>query len=188
MRDATLTTWITSPMHTYFNPRVPCGTRLVNLFCYRFGIGISIHASHAGRDALVSVIFDCIIFISIHASHAGRDQFGNNDPIAIDISIHASHAGRDYITGLIVAGVFKFQSTRPMRDATSASGAVALLIYFNPRVPCGTRLAYSLSCRCYHIHFNPRVPCGTRQRRAWAHLSRLIFQSTRPMRDATKMP
>ena len=34
---------------------------------------ISIHASHAGRDAFVDVDDVLIVGISIHASHAGRD-------------------------------------------------------------------------------------------------------------------
>ena len=36
-----------------------------------------------------------------------------------------------------------------------------------------------------HNNFNPRVLCGTRQRYAFEITVELIFQSMRPMRDAT---
>ena len=56
------------------------------------------------------------------------------------ISIHAPRAGSDSaLTG---------DSPRPM--------------YFNPRSPCGERLALSTVKR-YHSHFNPRSPCGERR-------------------------
>ena len=37
--------------------------------------GISIHASHAGRDSIFAGSTVLIEVISIHASHAGRDIF-----------------------------------------------------------------------------------------------------------------
>ena len=36
------------------------------------------------------------------------------------------------------------------------------------------------------IDFNPRVPCGTRRKAAMPSTSSETFQSTRPMRDATR--
>ena len=148
---------------THFNPRVPCGTRLDTgaesketapfqstrpmrdatrdrSVCSEY-ILISIHASHAGRDAagsalsqrpskfqstrpmrdatVASLSASCCIQISIHASHAGRDSIY---PILVScnnwISIHASHAGRDAILAVVAMIKSKFQSTRPMRDTT----------------------------------------------------------------------
>ena len=38
---------------------------------------------------------------------------------------------------------------------------VGLVIYFNPRAPCGARLLLP-SERAAGLHFNPRAPCGAR--------------------------
>ena len=123
----------------HFNPRAPCGARLVGtnaqdikaLFqstrpmrgatpCRR-GEGhrhpISIHAPHAGRDDSRHLQAQRHQ-ISIHAPHAGRDQTGASRANSfIYISIHAPHAGRDWPA------------------ATKAASAP----YFNPRAPCGAR-------------------------------------------------
>ena len=84
-----------------------------------------------------------------------KHQLGN-------ISIHASHAGRD-----------------PRKTQRAWT-----YINFNPRVPCGTRLALTV---VNHLtdYFNPRVPCGTRLYLKRGNIMGEEFQSTRPMRDAT---
>ena len=59
-----------------------------------------------------------------------------------------------------------FQSTRPMRGATTAGkGASTASLYFNPR-----------------------APCGARQREGQPKEERIIFQSTHPLRGATFCP
>ena len=80
----------------YFNPRTPCGVRLTLLALpaavlpfqsthpMRGATGghgsswnaqlISIHAPHAGCDALLAVLHKFDVNISIHAPHAGCDQ------------------------------------------------------------------------------------------------------------------
>ena len=105
--------------------------------------------------------------------------------LRVKISIHASHAGRDKRSICIRAIDYRFQSTRPMRDATVA-GVELLKWYsdFNPRVPCGTR-RQPLWAWPHAFNFNPRVPCGTRHQRLRRRAHSPIFQSTRPMRDAT---
>ena len=80
---------------------------------------ISIHAPHAGRDIYVG-FGGRINAISIHAPHAGRDlKSCHRDTGHPKISIHAPHAGRDAVSPLRVPGLILFQSTRPMRGATS---------------------------------------------------------------------
>ena len=59
------------------------------------GIGVSIHAPHAGRDVASSSPFLCFSFVSIHAPHAGRDHVAIGGVVAGKVSIHAPHAGRD---------------------------------------------------------------------------------------------
>ena len=81
------------------------------------------------------------------------------------ISIHAPHAGRDRLRRLPLTHEILFQSTRPMRGATTAEH----------------RPSTSQS------YFNPRAPCGARRFRLANAIKHLLFQSTRPMRGATPM-
>ena len=59
----------------------------------------------------------------------------------------------------------EFQSTHPMRGATSSPS-------------CRLRL---------RAHFNPRTPCGVRRRPSLLLAQPFQFQSTHPMRGATKI-
>ena len=101
-----------------------------------------------------------------------------------------------------------FQSTRPMRGATSSplgqpkGAAVSIhaphagrdvslqrllfrVLCFNPRAPCGARHTdFSLLRTCFS--FNPRAPCGARHALRCPSDSTRGFQSTRPMRGATR--
>ena len=73
----------TSTMHrsTNFNPRSPCGERLVgDELALVTGDGISIHAPHAGSD-LSDSYWVQNESISIHAPHAGSDTGGFHDAL-----------------------------------------------------------------------------------------------------------
>ena len=126
--------------------------------------------------------------VSIHASREGRDV-GSRSPVrSVLVSIHASRAGRDYRDCWDDVGDRSFQSTRPVRDATAIIGdAVNHAERFNPRVPCGTRHDGPIESTVEIDCFNPRVPCGTRHAiDRYRALHRAVFQSTRPVRDATR--
>ena len=101
----------------------------------------------------------------------------------------------------------KFQSTLPMRGATTADTQLSCPAgYFNPHSPCGERLFHQCSRRpasrfqstlpmrgatalCNWVRdfkdFNPHSPCGERPSRGKAKFKILLFQSTLPMRGAT---
>ena len=82
--------------------------------------------------------------------------------------------------------VSQFQSTRPMRGATgnlAKSGGDRQR--FNPRAPCGARLR-NVGRRPIYNSFNPRAPCGARRVRCQGQSGTGMFQSTRPMRGATR--
>ena len=56
------------------------------------------------------------------------------------ISIQAPLTGRDLISEGTASTNTTFQSTRPLRGATTVRGrSVPVLRYFNPRAPCGAR-------------------------------------------------
>ena len=59
--------------HYCFNPRAPCGARLCEYESRLYPCAVSIHAPHAGRDRAIFVILPSRL-VSIHAPHAGRDQ------------------------------------------------------------------------------------------------------------------
>ena len=147
------------------------------------------------------------------------------------ISIHAPRAGRDGLRYARICKTYKFQSTRPVRGATSGTSArtppccdfnprapcgarraapclshkgICISIhapragrdrrfwrcsrrprYFNPRAPCGARQTYPM-WELENTNFNPRAPCGARLARRWQSFIRGRFQSTRPVRGATR--
>ena len=80
-----------------------------------------------------------------------------------------------------------FQSTLPVRGATFVHCISPLFfIDFNPRSPCGERPSLRGFSLIYRTYFNPRSPCG--ERPSVSRYSGLfsIFQSTLPVRGATK--
>ena len=101
--------------------------------------------------------------ISIHAPLAGCDTSKTDRKASRSISIHAPLAGCDLC--------------RSLEAVCSA--------YFNPRTPCGVRRHIVLRCRDVG-HFNPRTPCGVRRCPCPLPLSHVIFQSTHPLRGATR--
>ena len=57
--------------------------------------------------------------------------------------------------------------------------------HFNPRSPCGERLAATTSSSSLSCDFNPRSPCGERQNGHIGKKEQKIFQSTLPVWGAT---
>ena len=102
--------------------------------------------------------------ISIHASHAGCDVSCGKWQIRSEFQ--STHPMRDATSTCITIlwHVKIFQSTHPMRDATYLSpSARPNAPDFNPRIPCGMRQA-RFSFRLRLPYFNPRIPCGMRLR------------------------
>ena len=60
-----------------------------------------------------------------------------------------------------------------------------LMTDFNPRAPCGARPPRSSAGRQRH-DFNPRAPCGARREKKKRNAPVKIFQSTRPVWGATR--
>ena len=82
----------------------------------------------------------------------------------------------------------KFQSTHPVRGATVSRRKLIswLMISIHaPRAGCDWQAPYGTKARRY---FNPRTPCGVRLACASPPLRRRKFQSTHPVRGATKPP
>ena len=58
--------------------------------------------------------------------------------------------------------------------------AQILAFYFNPRTPCGVRLAYGEHTRGA-CHFNPRTPCGVRLRHLRFYFSKILISIHAPL-------
>ena len=131
-------------LHHDFNPRTPCGVRLLDALtaqsieqfqsthpmrgatscrkCHRAGHRISIHAPHAGCDS------------SFCTSCRGSPEFQSTHPMR----------GATKYPEQNMLRLISFQSTHPMRGATAICvDGINVRRYFNPRTPCGVRRASS---------------------------------------------
>ena len=145
---------------------------------------VSIHASHAGGDA-ICIASRIHSAVSIHASHAGGDLVVDNHCGVHNCFNPRLPCGRRPDWCLTVMRSKKFQSTPPMREATSfhsasrlssqvsihashAGGDFVLRLDF----PAGNKFQSTPpmreATRCLFQHgyctkrFNPRLPCGRR--------------------------
>ena len=168
---------------------------------------ISIHAPLTGCDPMIMCLFEDIK-ISIHAPLTGCDVIADNDTVMTDnFNPRTPYGMRQIITRLFVNSRL-FQSTHPLRDATTVIFIYCIHdFYFNPRTPYGMRPVHRLNLQLLckisihapltgcdqnrsfiirkYQYFNPRTPYGMRQSQHQFrdHLS--LFQSTHPLRDAT---
>ena len=148
--------------HLHFNPRTPCGVRLV------LASGdikdIKFQSTHPLRGATV-VDYSAYMnqFISIHAPLAGCD------------ARHWRRNGR----------LQKFQSTHPLRGATwTSSRHLTAPWHFNPRTPCGVRPMFSGSRSSLYL-FQSTHPLRGATLTAAFGAGLEPFQSTHPLRGAT---
>ena len=78
-----------------------------------------------------------------------------------------------------------FNPRTPCGVRPSRTSKERLTAYFNPRTPCGVRHLRSSTfgaCR----YFNPRTPCGVRLYFGKRETAEKEFQSTHPLRGATR--
>ena len=116
---------------------------------------------------------------------ARRDQ-GHVLALLDGISIHAPLTGRDSTCRAQYSGRKKFQSTRPLRGATSAAATSRhISIGFQSTRPLRGATASSESSITAISNFNPRAPYGARQMEQPTIKIEHLFQSTRPLRGAT---
>ena len=147
-----------------FNPRAPCGARLPMWGLPATG-WMRFQSSRPLRGATPAIYadFELTDYILILAPLAGRDDLVHLAGWGVPISILAPLAGRDSDPGTL--------------DSTIPN--------FNPRAPCGARRPTGAAWASTS-NFNPRAPCGARpflkRLQRWAG----GFQSSRPLRGATR--
>ena len=167
IRGATLAPGVKLNLGKNFNPRAPYGARQAADIRGVRGQEISIHAPHTGRDCLAANPMLCnTIYFNPRAPYGAR--------------LRAACKSSETV---------KFQSTRPIRGATSTKFSnVPKKSNFNPRAPYGARLPYFTIQSTSLSNFNPRAPYGARIILIPLMISRNLFQSTRPIRGATWSP
>ena len=171
---------------------------------------ISIHAPHTGRDGCGLEWGAQLEYFNPRAPYGARQAIPVDRKKFEQISIHAPHTGRDSVSGLMYTDSGTFQSTRPIRGATiphypQRHNKHNISIHA-PHTGRDSIIYSGLSTR---RNFNPRAPYGARRygrlvnhqrqsisihaphtgRDAGALLFGLVcypFQSTRPIRGATK--
>ncbi len=151
-----------------------------------------------------------LVEISIHAPRAGSDSSINAGLLTADVFQSTLPVRGATVWKLQSSITMIFQSTLPVRGATvffrvsTCSNG-----YFNPRSPCGERHVgagaglpeedisihapragsdgVSLAPRQLERDFNPRSPCGERREFFNIPDTESIFQSTLPVRGATRL-
>ena len=168
----------------HFNPRTPCGVRprralaqrppsvfqsthpvrgaTVSRISGRFWIRFQ--STHPVRGATVDVIqiVNVVVFQSTHPVRGATESLLPARS-TVGISIHAPRAGCDTVHHCYPAGMYPISIHAPRAGCDRQPPQKrALCPNFNPRTPCGVR------------------PCGLR-----GLTTRLLFQSTHPVRGAT---
>ena len=105
----------------HFNPRAPCGARPGDHGGKERDHPISIHAPLAGRDLQRAVFRPAVQHFNPRAPCGARLHLQLVIGPVSGISIHAPLAGRDPDGRLCPGRPKEFQSTRPLRGATSPS-------------------------------------------------------------------
>ena len=141
VRGATTVTELCEWSNCYFNPRSPCGERLIWL--RPWGFTLIFQSTLPVRGA--TYVFGNIL--------SGAKHFNPRSPCG---ERRRGYAGVTHCT----AG---FQSTLPVRGATRTIDKSSKPVTdFNPRSPCGERLFYFRRFFQPNYYFNPRSPCGER--------------------------
>ena len=145
-----------------FNPRAPCGARLLQVDLPLLLVGISIHAPRVGRD----LYEECLKRL-------------------VDISIHAPRVGRDLVRQHLLSEEEHFNPRAPCGARQAIWCFTPVCRHFNPRAPCGARHFAVHALVGNDLNFNPRAPCGARLQQTTNYGTLHRFQSTRPVWGAT---
>ena len=147
---------------------------------------ISIHASRMGCDlSSVMTAWSSILFQSTHpvwdatrimALWCDTVNFNPRIPYGMRRPTARAWSASSHFNPRIPYGM-----RRPTARAWSASS------HFNPRIPYGMRLLVGLKVMLSR-NFNPRIPYGMRRTGIAVWRTRLLFQSTHPVWDATASP
>ena len=153
MRGATPGRWGHSGSRCYFNPRAPCGARPSYPRRPRRAYNFNPRAPCGARPA------------SVKASSQISNYFNPRAPCGARPGVTAGSSGPAI-----------FQSTRPVRGATTGEGVVCLVGEISIHAPRAGRDVDVLLPLGVGLDFNPRAPCGARQQKYTKLLYTLLRQ------------
>ena len=168
-----------------FNPRAPCGARRSRSSLLTERQGFNPRAP-CGARRTIDHIRHSLTLVSIHAPRMGRDLWGVANPRQHDRFNPRAPCGARLRDDLAGPEAFMFQSTRPMRGATTNMLRKNNGIEFQ-----STRPMRGATCYYKQTHYAIRTFQSTRPMRgatfALYNVAPVVFvfQSTRPMRGAT---
>ena len=146
---------------------------------------ISIHAPLAGRDLRFSGL---IVFSQpFQSTRPLRGATMSADKQTATAAFQSTRPLRGAtVCSIIPVLVMVFQSTRPLRGATYYFFVPNRLVWISIHAPLAGRDADIWLKESSTEHFNPRAPCGARRSPVVPLRFPKLFQSTRPLRGATK--
>ena len=152
----------------HFNPRSPCGERLLT---GRWLLTLPVFQSTLPVWGATYALIVNHFFrdISIHAPRVGSDRQGADQTQTETISIHAPRVGSDTAdeSSLAIAAI-SIHAPRVGSDSRRPGiGLLACISIHAPRVGSDGHHGYGGGL---HLYFNPRSPCG--ERRSYAVLLR----------------
>ena len=170
--------------NTYFNPRAPCGARpkIISFYNSRD----IFQSTRPVRGATSRLFLNSKPFeISIHAPRAGRDPcVGSLEGVLWYFNPRAPCGARHTLTTR-QWNESNFNPRAPCGARRTITSRLIACINFNPRAPCGARQSRPAKASSFQ-DFNPRAPCGARPLFGGSRRCLFLFQSTRPVRGATK--
>ena len=147
--------------------------------------GISIHAPHAGRDRCRRSDRRGKYYFNPRAPCGARHVLADLNDVRKDFNPRAPCGARRASIDDLRTVQRSFQSTRPVRGATSGCPAwYSSAWHFNPRAPCGARRAMTRT-GTPSAGFQSTRPVRGATRSTRTAAPPCIFQSTRPVRGAT---
>ena len=169
----------------HFNPRTPCGVRRCRSRPTRRSRR-TFQSTHPVRGATRrGAPYQRCRRISIHAPRAGCDVVLQRHRQPLRISIHAPRAGCDVRSDAYARSHQDFNPRTPCGVRLDPARISCFCANFNPRTPCGVRPHQSTTAHKMG-DFNPRTPCGVRLIVSKVDTGGEPFQSTYPVRGATR--
>ena len=165
VRGATVIRKIPNTCVWGFNPRAPCGARLVG--GDSFALFRRFQSTRPVRGATVCRSSSAHSFpVSIHAPRAGRDAARvHSHRFKCSFNPRAPCGARQRIR-VRSSLTRRFNPRAPCGARLVPSQACSIPPCFNPRAPCGARRS-SRSDISAILSFNPRAPCGARRRNTY---------------------
>ena len=148
---------------------------------YRFQSTLPVRGATYSAD-----LADHVMLISIHAPRAGSDHSSETTTISPPNFNPRSPCGERPMALMLSSTLALFQSTLPVRGATVGAARKVRRIRISIHAP----RAGSDHCQNFDVlarrNFNPRSPCGERRRPVQPSSPPAAFQSTLPVRGATR--